>query len=331
MFLDFFRNFFSKEEDSMIPKNPGLIESPLDYRDIPLEKIQELKGTSIEIPEEYNVPYRFPITRQDGPHCVGHSARVIKEEKEKREQNYDVQFDPVWLYNECKKIDGRPDLKGTYFRSVFKVLQKKGAKPINGNDFAKYRIGGYASLKRITINDIKEAIYCNGVLLAGFKGSYNGWSNSLKGHIRPPRAGESTWGHATALIGYNGDYIIGQNSWGDSWGDGGYFYFNENYFPFSVWSILVDLPNNWRELIGLPTKPSFQFNQNLYFGLKGTDVVELQDALKWEGCFPTDVPSTGYFGNITLESVKRFQEKYNIEPVLGYVGPLTRSKLNQLF
>ena len=101
--------------------------------------------------------------------------------------------------------------------------------------------------------------------------------------------------------------------------------------PFDGWVTLVDLPNNWRELVGIPERPDYHFDKDLYFGLRNTDVVELQDALKFDGCFPTDVPSTGYFGSITLDSVKLFQRKYQIKPVLGYVGPLTREKLNQLF
>lgn len=695
-------DFFGGTKKAGVPDNPGLIESPADYRDIPLSSIQSLD----KFPEEYNTPYKIKVSDQNGhPHCVAHAGRAMKIEKERREQNYDVDFDTVWLYNECKKIDGHPELKGTYFRALFKVLQKKGAKPLNGSEdeAERYRIGGYARIQPLNFNSIKGAIYKNGVTILGFEGSNAGWSRKLKGHIRPPEGNEYTWRHATSGIAYNKSVIIAQNSWGcysddteiltkngwklfkdldknekvatlnkktnkleyqeikdrqvydyngkllyykardidllitpnhklyyqpkhknkewllkkaedikikgfrmkknaewkgkekktkkvgdkeipmdlwleflgyfiseghtifnefwrkkrlrkrkykikeeqlrdekngrfitspkkkeiekeyiteekpykqfsrvvgisqkdrnekidnclerlpwkfsrngyswttnnkdlyeelkplgkapqkyipnyvkelssrqlrilfdalmlgdgsgeslkkwtyytsskrladdfqeillkiglagdisfadrrgrkasngitrfieyavgiktkeltprkewqperitykgkiycvtvpnhiiyvrrngksvwsgnSDWGDNGYFYFNEDYMPFDGWVTLVDLPNNWRELIGLPNRPKFQFNQNLYFGLKGTDVVELQDALKWEGCFPTDVPSTGYFGDITLEAVKMFQRKYQIKPVLGYFGPKSRAKMNSLF
>lgn len=38
---------------------------------------------------------------------------------------------------------------------------------------------------------------------------------------------------------------------------------------------------------------------------------------------------TGFFGPATQRAVKRFQEKHGIEPV-GFVGPATRAKLNEL-
>ena len=65
--------------------------------------------------------------------------------------------------------------------------------------------------------------------------------------------------------------------------------------------------------------------------MKNNDVIMLQDCLKWLDLFPKTQISTGYFGGITRDSVKKFQTQHNIEPVLGYVGILTRTKLNELF
>jgi murein L,D-transpeptidase YcbB/YkuD len=56
------------------------------------------------------------------------------------------------------------------------------------------------------------------------------------------------------------------------------------------------------------------------------DVVELQKRLRAEGFFthPTD---TGLFGPATFAAVQQYQRKYGINPT-GYVGPMTREKLN---
>jgi hypothetical protein len=55
----------------------------------------------------------------------------------------------------------------------------------------------------------------------------------------------------------------------------------------------------------------------------------LQEVLDLEDCF--DYPEyTGNFYSITLRGVKCFQEKYGI-PDTGYVGPMTRAKLNELY
>lgn len=60
-------------------------------------------------------------------------------------------------------------------------------------------------------------------------------------------------------------------------------------------------------------------------------IKSLQDCLKYEGCFPSNIESTGTFGSLTKESVIKFQVKYKLYPTLGNVGPLTKKKLSELF
>lgn len=70
------------------------------------------------------------------------------------------------------------------------------------------------------------------------------------------------------------------------------------------------------------------FRQNLYFGLRNNpNVTRLQTALKREKVYSG--PITGNFLRLTLVGVKNFQYKYAI-PTTGFVGPLTRAKLNSL-
>lgn len=60
-------------------------------------------------------------------------------------------------------------------------------------------------------------------------------------------------------------------------------------------------------------------------------IVSLQDILKYEGFFPTNIESTGIFGNITRTSLIAFQKKYKIEPALGNLGPITEAKLREIY
>lgn len=60
------------------------------------------------------------------------------------------------------------------------------------------------------------------------------------------------------------------------------------------------------------------------------NVVSLQDCLKYEGTFPLNIESTGYFGTITRQAVRDFQAKYGIDQV-GVVGPITTAKLKELY
>ena len=64
--------------------------------------------------------------------------------------------------------------------------------------------------------------------------------------------------------------------------------------------------------------------------MKNKDVESLQKVLNLEEVYPENIVS-GYFGNLTKKAVIAFQNKYGIAPASGYVGPLTRIKLNELY
>lgn len=71
---------------------------------------------------------------------------------------------------------------------------------------------------------------------------------------------------------------------------------------------------------------SYYFVRDLFEGRSGDDVVELQKRFTREG-LASYVP-TGFFGPKTKASAIAFQKKYGIYPQRGFVGPLTRAKLN---
>jgi peptidoglycan hydrolase-like protein with peptidoglycan-binding domain len=68
---------------------------------------------------------------------------------------------------------------------------------------------------------------------------------------------------------------------------------------------------------------------NLRRGSSGYEVRQLQGFLKQSPSVYPEGYVTGYYGSLTEDAVKRFQEGNNIEPV-GVVGPKTRAKLNEL-
>ncbi|MBU6142071.1 peptidoglycan-binding protein [Patescibacteria group bacterium] len=79
-------------------------------------------------------------------------------------------------------------------------------------------------------------------------------------------------------------------------------------------------------LVGIASAASF--GRDLTIGSQGTDVTDLQNFLTQQGVYTG--PVTGYFGPLTQEGVKKFQEAHQITPVAGYFGPLTRSAANGL-
>ena len=72
------------------------------------------------------------------------------------------------------------------------------------------------------------------------------------------------------------------------------------------------------------------FTTDMGLGSSGSQVVSLQQFLISKGflVIPPGV-STGYYGNLTALGVKKFQTTYAILST-GFVGPITRVKLNSL-
>lgn len=66
----------------------------------------------------------------------------------------------------------------------------------------------------------------------------------------------------------------------------------------------------------------FTWNRSLRVGMSGYDVTALQQILGVK-------QTSGYFGQITKGAVRSFQKSQNI-PQVGFIGPLTRAKLNAL-
>ena len=83
--------------------------------------------------------------------------------------------------------------------------------------------------------------------------------------------------------------------------------------------------------------PSYSWTRNLQVGSKGDDVMKLQQYLNSNAA--TMVASSGAgspgsetstFGGLTKAAVMKFQAANSISPVAGFVGPLTRAKINSM-
>jgi hypothetical protein len=75
--------------------------------------------------------------------------------------------------------------------------------------------------------------------------------------------------------------------------------------------------------------PAYIFTKYLQYGLRNNaEVKMLQQVLIVEGCLAKGL-DTGNFYDQTLRAVKTFQAKYGIQTT-GNVGPITRTKLNEL-
>lgn len=86
-------------------------------------------------------------------------------------------------------------------------------------------------------------------------------------------------------------------------------------------------------------KPTHTFNTDLEFSPTvqySDDVKALQEILKYESLFPSNIESSGYYGSITKIAVGKFQLKHGVvtadtDAGYGRVGPKTRATLNALY
>ncbi len=92
-------------------------------------------------------------------------------------------------------------------------------------------------------------------------------------------------------------------------------------FVFAVAALVVG--------VGAGSAQAYTFNTDLTLGSTGADVVALQGILVSGGylTMPAGVPM-GYFGALTQAAVAKWQAASGIAPAAGYVGPISRGRLN---
>jgi hypothetical protein len=104
-----------------------------------------------------------------------------------------------------------------------------------------------------------------------------------------------------------------------------------NIFSSHTISVSFSAINSAPENQAVPENWCYNFNKNLGFTNSGTDDVSaLHTALQKQG-FSFEPDTEKVYSQATSNSVIQFQKKYNISPQSGYVGNLTRAKLNNLY
>lgn len=267
----------------------GGIQSPPDYRDIPLSA---LASASI-LPNKFMIDIsKHPVWHQRKiGSCVGQTGAKNKQHLDFIETGEMIQLSPRFLYAIAKARDGYAG-EGTFLRLVAKIMKDIGcatqATVVDDStltheqyvynrkessipkaafiEAAQYKIGGYAFADVKNVNSLKDAIVNHGGAMLLMRLG-NEWFTSTKGRmswkakdILPLRAPMSIIsGHAVWLYGYEDVVEKGVartkfhifNSWSDAWGDKGtgWFYYDQQA-PFLNEAItLVDIPNNIKEQV----------------------------------------------------------------------------------
>lgn len=261
----------------------GVIPSPPDYRDYAYGVLVAAET----VPARYTCEneFRYPVKNQGKwGTCVGQACASVKELQEAR--NYpsrEPELSPLFVYAECKKVDGIPNQEGTYPRVAMKVLKDIGIckeklmpygkmnnpLPLNTveamQDAKNYRIGAYARIQ--TIPELKQAIFQQGPVLAALMVMESIANVGSDGFVPAPgdvRNDRFLGGHAMCVVGWDDNlsngkhigYFRVRNSWGTDWGDNGYCWVPYDYFTWRDADMGMPLwMESWSSVdVILPTK-----------------------------------------------------------------------------
>ncbi len=157
-------------------------------------------------------------------------------------------FSPAFVYNQIN--NGRN--AGTYFGDALNLLQEMGAAPLanmpyNEADFvsqpdsetiaaaARYRLLSWKRVNYKDVIEIKSQLNAGYPVMIGARVD-DGFMKAGKGFVWKEVVGAQSGGHAMLVVGYDNDRHAFRaiNSWGADWGDGGYYWFDYDFFPTVV-------------------------------------------------------------------------------------------------
>lgn len=211
----------------------GAFPSPVDIRDYKRKKIEQ------EYPKAYFIK-GIPIKNQgSAPTCVAHALSELVEFHTLKDTNEFVKFSTEFIYG-CRD-SSLYEAEGMFIREGLQILNTYGDvvySDLKGNspkgtvanlhvqdkfDYLKdraypYRISAYYKIK--TLDEIKQAIYNDGPVVASLKWQRKNFKKGFYSY----NSNEPHGNHAILIVGWNENYLIGQNSWGATWGAKGFFF-----------------------------------------------------------------------------------------------------------
>ncbi len=228
-----------------------------------------------------------------------------------------------------------------------------------------FKIGNYVSLPIKDIDTIASVIQTTGkAVMVWFYFNRDEWTDvpTIKNPNLDLYAGDTSRHSVTAVefTLYQGKKaLIIEDSWGRNFGLNGQRVITEDFFKVRNW--FAAYPINFAfddqtqpQPQPVPVKPKYTFTKPLVFipwdsaknqpanlalhESQKADVVALQNILKYEGYFPANVSSTGYYGSITAKAVYAFQVAHKVASLseldsLGgrRVGEKTIKALNEIY
>lgn len=231
----------------------GAIFSPPDVRDY---KLVCAKGTEMEFPKEFELQMRRVKDQRTTGSCVGHSLSSILEYYNYTQNNDDTELSVGYIYGNRRKTSYKGE--GLVMRDALATVRQygdcsKNLFPYNEEvprAISLFEAQGDALYPVAYPHHISEYVRLNDAntiklsLLAGFPVTVAlKWYNDIEvdeNGVAHSDFKEKDYGggHCTTLCGYNEYGFKILNSWGDDWGDNGYFIWPYEYPIEEAWSVV---------------------------------------------------------------------------------------------
>ncbi len=311
----------AKPVKSPAAPNRNVVPDSVDFRDRPyLPAIARAPLATLPPPAASDRPR---LNQEDSAACTGFAlATAMHVLTARRDRKFGGKVAPYMIYAMGRRYDeftGEAPEGGSSLRGVLKGWYKHGVcaenywtslpepKPTGKFDWwddAVLRpLGAYYRVDARSVVDMQVALNEAGALVASGL-AHDGWLEGLPGARKKLPKGQKLWripypwkansddGHAFALVGYDADGFIVQNSWGDAWGTHGlavltYEDWIEHGFDCWVAQLGVVTRRHEMEATGTTTKTGGSF------GAPGTIMLDLHEV-------SPHVINTGRDGELSL-------------------------------
>ncbi len=231
-------------------------------------------------PPSVDLSPNFPVPGDQGRQssCVGWATGyALKSYQEKVEIGWSLNtadhlFSPAFIYNQINRGQDR----GSFIHEALQLIVDKGAAPLSLMGYSQTDFTAPPSAQALEaalkfkgkewrrVNDtsqMKAALVNRKPVVVGIGVFQSLYQLTGDNPVYNTKTGAADGGHAVTIVGYDDNRYGGAfkiiNSWGQGWGDGGYFWIPYSFAPEIIsQAYVLDDAENGSDPVPVPTDPT---------------------------------------------------------------------------